>query len=143
MTAEQKARELLHRMGIEGALDMTAGDLGELANLIADRDEDMAEHPPAGLAGGPPIDLLVDTMKMAIFGSGASTRAYDEARLRRTHEPDGMPTRPDCWGRAMDFLGDPEAPQIEAYVERLEAYARSLDARLGITRPADLPPAAR
>ncbi len=130
MTPEQKARELLDRMGVPGALDMTAGEVGELANLIADHDEDMAEHPPAGLAGGPPIHLLVDTMKMAIFGSGASTRDYDKARLQRTHEPDGMPTRPDCWGRAMDFLGAPEAPQIEAYVESLEAYARRLQAEL-------------
>ena len=38
MSPEQKARELLDRMGIEGALDMTAGDVGELANLIAERD---------------------------------------------------------------------------------------------------------
>lgn len=34
-TAEQKARDLLERMGIEDAQSFTAGDLVELANLIA------------------------------------------------------------------------------------------------------------
>lgn len=33
-TAEQKARDLLERMGVEGTQEMTAGDLVELANLI-------------------------------------------------------------------------------------------------------------
>lgn len=35
MTAEQKARDMLERMGVEGAQDFSAGDLVELANLIA------------------------------------------------------------------------------------------------------------
>ena len=34
MTAEQKARDMLQRMGVEGAQDFSAGDLAELANLI-------------------------------------------------------------------------------------------------------------
>jgi len=34
MTAEQQARDLLDRMGVEGAQQMTAGDVGELAALI-------------------------------------------------------------------------------------------------------------
>ena len=37
MTAEQKARDMLERMGVPGAQSMTAGDLVELANLIAER----------------------------------------------------------------------------------------------------------
>ncbi len=36
MTAEQQARDLLERYGVEDAQSMTAGDLVELANLIAD-----------------------------------------------------------------------------------------------------------
>ena len=31
--------------------------------------------------------------------------------------------RPDCFDFAMDFLGDPEASEILAYVEKLEARA--------------------
>lgn len=34
MTAEQKARDLLERMDVEGAQDYSAGELVELANLI-------------------------------------------------------------------------------------------------------------
>ena len=36
MTLEQEARDLLERMGIEGAQGMPAGSLVELANLIAE-----------------------------------------------------------------------------------------------------------
>lgn len=38
MTAEQQARDLLERMGVDGAQQMTAGDVVELANLIEQRD---------------------------------------------------------------------------------------------------------
>lgn len=31
--------------------------------------------------------------------------------------------RPDCFDFAMDFLGDPEASEILAYVEELESRA--------------------
>jgi len=41
MTAEQKARDMLERIGVEGAQRFTAGDLVELANLIADRDAEI------------------------------------------------------------------------------------------------------
>ncbi|MCK6433380.1 MAG: hypothetical protein HUU30_17630 [Burkholderiaceae bacterium] len=37
MTAEQQARDMLERMGVEGAQNFSAGDLVELANLIAER----------------------------------------------------------------------------------------------------------
>lgn len=36
MTPEQQARDMLERMGVEDAQSFTAGDLGELATLIAD-----------------------------------------------------------------------------------------------------------
>lgn len=36
-SAEQQARDMLERMGIENAQSFTAGQLVELANLIADR----------------------------------------------------------------------------------------------------------
>jgi hypothetical protein len=29
--------------------------------------------------------------------------------------------RPDCFGFALDFLGDPEAPQLLGYIEALES----------------------
>jgi hypothetical protein len=38
MTAEQKARELLERIGVENAKAFSSGELVELANLIAERD---------------------------------------------------------------------------------------------------------
>ena len=38
MTAEQKARNMLTRLGVEEAQSFSAGDLVELANLIADHD---------------------------------------------------------------------------------------------------------
>lgn len=37
-SAEQEARDLLERMGIPGAQERSAGELVELANLIAERD---------------------------------------------------------------------------------------------------------
>lgn len=36
-TPEQQAREMLDRMDVDGALEMTAGDVGELAQAIAER----------------------------------------------------------------------------------------------------------
>jgi len=36
MTPEQEARDILERMKIEGAQNFSAGELGELANIIAD-----------------------------------------------------------------------------------------------------------
>lgn len=51
-TTEQKARNLLERIGIEGAQEMSAGNIVELANLInkADRTPDltMAIQPDMG-----------------------------------------------------------------------------------------------
>ena len=38
MSAEQKARDMLERIGVKRAQEFTAGDLVELANLIAARD---------------------------------------------------------------------------------------------------------
>ena len=38
MTSEDKARDLLERMGFETAHSMSAGDVGELAQLISDVD---------------------------------------------------------------------------------------------------------
>lgn len=34
------------------------------------------------------------------------------------------PARPDCFDRAMDFLGDPEATALLRYIEALERVAR-------------------
>lgn len=34
--------------------------------------------------------------------------------------------RPECFEFAMDFLGDPEAPEIRTYVEELEAKQYTL-----------------
>jgi hypothetical protein len=38
-TAEQRARDMLERMGVENAQSMSAGDVVELANLISERDQ--------------------------------------------------------------------------------------------------------
>lgn len=38
--------------------------------------------------------------------------------------------RPESWAFAMDFLGDPEASEVEAYVAKVEADARFLAAWL-------------
>jgi len=40
MTSEQKARDMLERMGVKDANAFSAGDLVELANLIAERSDD-------------------------------------------------------------------------------------------------------
>lgn len=42
--------------------------------------------------------------------------------------------RPACWDFAMSFLGDPEAPVIEAYVVALEAWADAATAAVHATR---------
>lgn len=41
MTAEQRARDLLERCGVEDAQSFTAGDVVELANLLAEAEEDV------------------------------------------------------------------------------------------------------
>ncbi len=38
VTAEQQARDLLDRLGVEDAQSYSSGELVELANLIAERD---------------------------------------------------------------------------------------------------------
>lgn len=43
MTAEQQARDMLERAGVEHAQEMSAGDLVEIANLIA-RGSEQAER---------------------------------------------------------------------------------------------------
>lgn len=35
--------------------------------------------------------------------------------------------RPDCWDFAMDFLGDPEATEVQRYVEALEQQVEDLE----------------
>lgn len=42
MTAEQKARDMLERIGVENAQSFSAGELVELANLIAKSDRQVA-----------------------------------------------------------------------------------------------------
>jgi hypothetical protein len=45
-SCEQEARDILERMGIDGAQEMTAGDLVELGNVIAEnRRLAMLKHP--------------------------------------------------------------------------------------------------
>lgn len=68
ITAEQKARDLLDRMDIDGAQEMTAGDVLELANLIARRDalEKAMEFISTADSGG------------EIFPSGPSDTEYSE-----------------------------------------------------------------
>lgn len=51
-TAEQKARDMLERMGVEGAQRFSAGDLVELANLISERDHLAAVIDTIGTADG-------------------------------------------------------------------------------------------
>lgn len=46
MTAEQKARDMLQRIGVPDAQSYTAGDLVELANLIADSERWERDHEP-------------------------------------------------------------------------------------------------
>jgi len=41
-SCEQQARDILERMGIEGAQEKTAGDLVEIANLISAKEENVA-----------------------------------------------------------------------------------------------------
>ena len=40
--------------------------------------------------------------------------------------PVERPVRPACWAFAMDFLGDPEAAEVEQYVTTLEAERAAL-----------------
>lgn len=45
LSPEQRARDMLERMGVRRAQSMTAGDVVELANLIAHHDELQASDP--------------------------------------------------------------------------------------------------
>ena len=47
-TLEQSARDLLERMGVEGAQNFSAGELVELANLIAESRSAAQSHDPFG-----------------------------------------------------------------------------------------------
>lgn len=42
-------------------------------------DDDLDGTPPAGAAGGPPVDLAADTFKVALVSSGSGTRAPEKA----------------------------------------------------------------
>lgn len=46
MTPEQQARDMLERLGHLRAQELTAGDVVELANLIADHAALLAKEPP-------------------------------------------------------------------------------------------------
>lgn len=43
--------------------------------------------------------------------------------------PIDAPARPECWAFAMEFLGDPEASVVEAYVTALETEAATQRSR--------------
>jgi hypothetical protein len=69
MTAEQKARDMLERMSVEDAQSFSAGDLVELANLIADKERIAAALDFISTADGGSGEL---------FPSGPSSTEYEE-----------------------------------------------------------------
>ena len=50
MSAEQKARDMLERMGVDGAQNFSAGELVELASLIAANDSKLSAITPSVLS---------------------------------------------------------------------------------------------
>jgi len=68
---------------------------------------------------------LIDEIDAKAYGikSLPSSVAIDRARAALAQpEPQGPP-RPECFGFAMSFLGDPEETEVRRYVEALEARA--------------------
>lgn len=91
MTAEQQARDLLDRMGIEGAQQMTAGDVAELANLIEERERLRSAAAQELAAERERCAAEVDPDWSRPAGGCCSVAAYDElkraaARIRALAE---------------------------------------------------------
>lgn len=57
-------------------------------------------------------------------------RKKDETMPAADAGPVERKVRPQCWAFAMEFLGEPEAPVVEAYVASLEAEIARLHAAL-------------
>ncbi len=77
-SAEQKARDMLERMGIDGAQNFTAG-LIELANLIADRERLKSENEILSLALRA-MSSHLDRLVGECLGGTPSHRAIMDAR---------------------------------------------------------------
>jgi hypothetical protein len=88
-SAEQQARDLLERMGIESAQDLRAGDLTELANLIA------AQSAPA--PAGSLVERLWDAIDR-VHGRGDEAEAHAAIRLIAGE------LRAQCFVHAADWL---------------------------------------
>ena len=67
-TAEQKARDMLERMGVKDAQSFSSGDLVELANLIAQKGEavmiEQLELPKCDTCGNPATHTAWDVREI-------------------------------------------------------------------------------
>jgi hypothetical protein len=112
-TAEQQARDLLERMGIAGAQSFSAGDLIELANLIARAPR--AQPEPVALARPKCFDFAMD-----FVGDPEETevRRYVESlearpainpvpASERLPEPEDCDAEGRCWIFMPDIATDP------------------------------------
>jgi hypothetical protein len=79
-SAEQQARDLLERMGVEDAQAFSAGDLGELANLIADR-TDPRRSPTSETPGFDQIAARIVTLRADLEGEEMTQMIAEQLRL--------------------------------------------------------------
>lgn len=76
VTAEQKARDLLERLGVEGAQSFSAGEIVELANLIADHEK--LQQRSTGLMRGRDVSEKLDV----VFGENALLVIEQKVRVK-------------------------------------------------------------
>lgn len=90
-SAEQRARDLLERYGVEDAQSMTAGDLVELANLIADANVRCPECERPGVwVVYENVEFEGSTI-LAAFDSGAvAERFAEQHRMARRYVPSDL-----------------------------------------------------
>ena len=99
MTAEQKARDMLERMGVADAQGFSAGNVVELANLIAARDDATLVHLPRFAVMLKNEHGNWDVMTMA----GLMTYEQANAALER-HRSRGYS---ECYIAALSFVAGP------------------------------------
>lgn len=69
-TAEQRARAMLGRMGFERADELSAGDVVELANLIADHDRLLSVLPAGEVNAEQPMEMALCEASRVILRPG-------------------------------------------------------------------------
>ena len=127
-SAEQQARDMLERMGVEDAQSWSAGEVVELANLIADR------HPPVQ-----PTEPVVEALRLILpLAKGYMAAHPIESNIRYVHAAEAalaahspvQPTEPPTLDEIADLVvrygDDHSEPNFTALMDAIRKLAPDL-----------------